>query len=602
MYDTLGRPVSASVIVDGAEKLQLQNEYNANNQLIKQFRLLPDKTITTTFAYDDNGRLTTYNSGTGDSSTLTYDSLNRLSTVTDHTNQRTYSYADGAEENTTTTRVSRVTYTGAGSGSGFTPLTYTYTYDSRGNILTISDPISGNRSYEYDALGQMTKETIGGTTYTYTYDTVGNLTSYNGIILSYTDSVWQDRLTRVTLNPTYGPIEDPIPYNGGLLDGGIIVEEEIGIIVGGAQVYDEAGNPTSYANGTARWNFTWDGRELKTAVPQGIGSSVSYTYDENGLRTTKTVGDTTHTYLYAADGTLIRETRSNGDTMEFLYDHAGQPYALILNGTVYYYVVNLQGDVVRIVDESGNTVVSYVYNAWGKSLPVNTNTDNDFVIASADISNPTISNAEIVAEMNPLRYRGYYYDTDTGFYYLQSRYYDPNLGRFINADSYASTGQGLLGNNMFAYCRNNPVCRKDIPGTTSVEIFDNEFDPTDDDNKFGGGHTGGSNSYKVSYNGWRSSIYRGGNDFTVKSNEVKMNPQTGNVKTSHGISLDVNPEALSKFGGAYRIETIPEGLNIIQRGSRAEHFEIVPAYEMPLVKFQGLLNHITFTGPYWEAR
>ena len=364
-----------------------------------------------------------------------------------------------------------MTYTGAGSGSGFTPLTYTYTYDSRGNILTISDPISGNRSYEYDALGQMTKETIGGTTYTYTYDTVGNLTSYDGVTLSYTDSVWQDRLTEVTINlQIFDPEDGLIPYDGGLLDGDIIVDEEIDIIGVGAQVYDEVGNPTSYANGTNRWNFTWDGRELKTAVPEGIGNSVSYTYDENGLRTTKTVGDTTHTYFYAADGTLIRETRSNGDTMEFLYDHAGQPYALILNGTVYYYVVNLQGDVVRIVDADGNTVVSYVYNAWGKPLSVTTNIPNTG-IATAAISNPTISNAEIVAKMNPLRYRGYYYDTDTQLYYLQSRYYDPNLGRFINADSYSSTGQGILGNNMYAYCGNNPIARADTSGNFFFTIL-----------------------------------------------------------------------------------------------------------------------------------
>lgn len=114
----------------------------------------------------------------------------------------------------------------------------------------------------------------------------------------------------------------------------------------------------------------------------------------------------------------------------------------------------------------------------------------------------------------------------------------------------------------------------------------------------GKGIESGSKFFKVDYSGGESPVYRGGNDFTVKSNEVKINPQTGNVKTSHGVSLDVNPETVSKFGGAYRIETIPEGLNIIQRGSRAEHFEIVPAYEMPLEEFQELLNQITFTGPY----
>lgn len=93
-------------------------------------------------------------------------------------------------------------------------------------------------------------------------------------------------------------------------------------------------------------------------------------------------------------------------------------------------------------------------------------------------------------------------------------------------------------------------------------------------------------------------VYRGGDDFTVKSNEIKINPETGNVKTSHGVSLDINAESVSKFGGAYKIEKLPEGLKIIQRGMRAEHFEIVPTYEMPLETFQNLLNQIVVSGPY----
>lgn len=107
-----------------------------------------------------------------------------------------------------------------------------------------------------------------------------------------------------------------------------------------------------------------------------------------------------------------------------------------------------------------------------------------------------------------------------------------------------------------------------------------------------------SNSPKVNYKGEERSVYRGGDDFTVKNNEIKINPETGNVKTTHGVSLDVNPDSLSKFGGAYRIDSLPEGLKIIQRGIRAEHFEIVPAYEMPLETFQQLLNQIVVSGPY----
>jgi len=96
----------------------------------------------------------------------------------------------------------------------------------------------------------------------------------------------------------------------------------------------------------------------------------------------------------------------------------------------------------------------------------------------------------------------------------------------------------------------------------------------------------------VEYGGNKVPIYRGGNNFILKANEIKINPQTGLVKTTHGISLDVNTDVISKFGGAYRIESIPEGLKIIQRGQRLEYFEIVPAYEISVEQFQSLLNQI----------
>ena len=120
-----------------------------------------------------------------------------------------------------------------------------------------------------------------------------------------------------------------------------------------------------------------------------------------------------------------------------------QPLAMKYNNTLYYYVLNAQGDVVRIVNSSRSVVASYTYDPWGK----------------------IISSSGTLADINPLRYRGYYYDSETGFYYLQSRYYDPEIGRFINADSYASTdATGLLSTNMFAYCENDPVNRSDPDG------------------------------------------------------------------------------------------------------------------------------------------
>ena len=156
-----------------------------------------------------------------------------------------------------------------------------------------------------------------------------------------------------------------------------------------------------------------------------------------------------HQYIYAG-GKLLRETISDATTtktLDFNYDNVGMPYSLIYNNgtttTTYYYITNLQGDVMYLADASGNEVAAYDYDPYGK----------------------VISSTGDLAEINPLRYRGYYYDTETGFYYLQSRYYDPEICRFINADSYASTEQGFIGYNMFAYCDNNPVIRFDNGGT-----------------------------------------------------------------------------------------------------------------------------------------
>lgn len=116
---------------------------------------------------------------------------------------------------------------------------------------------------------------------------------------------------------------------------------------------------------------------------------------------------------------------------------------------MYYYVTNLQGDILGIVDGTGAEKASYTYNAWGE----------------------LISSSGTMAEINPLRYRGYYYDEDLGFYYLHNRYYDPVICRFISPDENLCTGQGIVGNNMFAYCCNNPVSRVDSEGTFFNTIF-----------------------------------------------------------------------------------------------------------------------------------
>ena len=146
----------------------------------------------------------------------------------------------------------------------------------------------------------------------------------------------------------------------------------------------------------------------------------------------------------------------------FLYGASGEPLGFtvgdpdVFGGTTYWYITNLQGDVIGLLDEDGNRIANYAYDAWGSLLSL------------TDASGNTITDTTHPANLNPLRYRGYYYDSETGFYYLNSRYYDPEVGRFINADGYISTGQDITGYNMFAYCLNNPVNMVDPSGEIAI--------------------------------------------------------------------------------------------------------------------------------------
>ena len=296
--------------------------------------------------------------------------------------------------------------------SGFTNApTFCYTYTVDGKIA--SETANGATwNYTYDLQGQLLSASSSSAAYSYTYDAAGNILTANGNTYTYGDGDWADLLTT---------------YNGQSI------------------TYDTIGNPTSYYNGT-RWTMSWaNGRKLMSAASGS--TSLSFTYDVSGLRETKTVNNVTHTYSYAG-GRLLRETYGN-HVLDFAYDTNGAPYTLTYDGTKYYYITNVQGDVMRLIDTNGTKVAEYTYDPFGKVL----------------------SASGSMAEINPIRYRGYYYDTETGFYYLQSRYYDPTLCRFINADAFSSTGQGFVGNNMFAYCNNNPISLSDSTGTYAISVF-----------------------------------------------------------------------------------------------------------------------------------
>ena len=213
---------------------------------------------------------------------------------------------------------------------------------------------------------------------------------------------------------------------------------------GEAISYDGIGNPLSYRG----WTMNWQGGRQLASMTKG-SDTLSFAYNESGLRTSKTINSVSHSYVW--QGSKLAADITDAYALYFHYDSSGEVigFTRTANGadTEYFYVKNLQGDILKVITATGTEAATYTYDAWGKLLT-----------SSGDM-----------ADVNPLRYRGYYYDVETGLYYLQSRYYDPGTCRFINPDAFATTdADGILSANMFAYCENNPVRNTDITGAIGV--------------------------------------------------------------------------------------------------------------------------------------
>ena len=216
--------------------------------------------------------------------------------------------------------------------------------------------------------------------------------------------------------------------------------------------------------------MTWsNGRQLDSTNVGGM--NLSYSYNADGQRTSKSRSAYyTDEYVYYGTqlSTLIRNGVGYKHSLTFIYDDNGQAlgfyYDTNLNdsnpGTKYYYVCNAQGDVLQLRDHTNAPVANYYYDSWGKLLGI------------TDANGNAITAFNSVAVLNPIRYRGYFYDTETGFYYLNSRYYHPEIGRFINVDSRLNNSLGFLGYNLFTYCLNNPVNKVDWEGNKPGDLFD----------------------------------------------------------------------------------------------------------------------------------
>ena len=437
-YDSTGRLVRQQVLDNSKKNIySSQYGYDLNNNVSRFTSSADGVSVTENFEYGKDNLASKYTYPSGKTTTYTYDGiLRRNSTVINTTApiQQTYKYMASARGNNAQTTKIEEEILGGNS--------YKYTYDANGNITSVllkkstESAYTKQQQFAYDELNQLIRadDLAKNRTEVYTYDNGGNIlsttvypltwdslsgvTATDTTTYTYGDSNWKDKLT------AYG--DTPITY-------------------------DAIGNPLTYRGYTLTWQ---NGRQLASMKYGAI--NIGFTYDVDGLRTSKTIPNVglEHKYYYVGDR-LQYETLGGSSALWYFYDADGNPSGIRYkdnSGTVndYYFVCNWRGDVIQIYNASGTLVGSYTYDTWGKVT-----------------ENATSADTENITETNPIRYRGYYYDTETRLYYVNSRYYDPAVKRFLNSDDEllsAISTQTLTNKNYFSYCDNNPTVRVDSDG------------------------------------------------------------------------------------------------------------------------------------------
>ena len=436
-YDLANRPVRVKTAEAGQHVYTGQVAYDNVYGNLSEFAEKVGENrqeFGTKFGYDDENRPTslTYSASGKEigQSTTTIDKLNRTTFSAVKLGSKTFTSeyhfaAGGYGTGSVTNLVSSITQPGCNCGYG---------YDDNGNIASAT--LNGKwTGYTYDALGQLiqvndhsdTRSGENGTTWKYTYDLGGNIlkkerfayadttTPLETVTYEYGDANWRDKLTAV---------------NGSTIR------------------YDAIGNPLN--DGT--WTYTWqNGRQLQKMQKSGV--TAEFVYNADGLRVQKTVNGVVT--KYTLHGKNVVHMTSGTDELHFFYDAQNRPAVVVYNGTAYAYVKSLQGDIVALLNGAGNVVVSYVYDAWGAPI------------------GKSGSMAETLGSVQPFRYRGYVFDEETGLYYLRSRYYNSELGRFLNADT-------IYYCNLFCYCKNSPTRRFDANGKEDEDVYLNVYAATFD--------------------------------------------------------------------------------------------------------------------------
>ena len=433
-YDLIGRMVGT----DRSDGMKLRKVYDEKNR-VKGYTYQKDRVgHEVEFLYGDVEKQQKPGLGYGikingaQKIAYEYDALGRVIRTHNHfsdtnTSTQEYTYVSGKEAGVTTNLVASVREGNRAES---------YTYDACGNVETMversADGSERKIRYYYDALNQLVREDNQkqNQTICYTYDVGGNM-------------VRRDE---------YRYIENPViteaPWRSDTFEyqtGGW--RDQLRFYNGQAITYDAMGNPLQYLGMQMEWE---KGHQLRHIT--GAGLDMYCMYNDSGKRIRKTVNGVTIDF-YLDGSAILMQTSSDGSRIDFFYDDKGNVFAMKYQNEMYFYRKNLFGDILGILDSHGTELVKYEYNSWGKLL------------------NLTDYSSNGLGRRNPFRFKGYYYDEELGMYYLNSRYYDPETGRFVSADDVEVLEveqENLAQYNLYAYCLNNPVNRADESGELSI--------------------------------------------------------------------------------------------------------------------------------------
>lgn len=439
-YNNVDRKTSTSY--NGVKRYEYT--YDANGNVLSEKDLLTG--VTTNYAYDADDKLKEKSDSTGKKNTYTYDKNGNLLTsvfssgTTAITVNRTVDKNDQVTTITSGNTAASFTFTENDQLAGLKNKNGTFTlydYDGAGQLLRLlttnsSGTLIESFDYTYDTKGnRLTEKTKDGTAQ-FTYDKSGQLIKEvrpNGDIYEYAyDAVGNRLVKKVTKGSTV--TTDTYTYDA---------TNQLTTINGTTVAHDKNGNLITDAKRT----YVYDAEDRLIEVKEGTTTIAKYQYNSNGLRVSKTTGSTTIFYIYDENNNVVLEADQNGNILSsYVYDNGNRPLTMTKGGKTYTFHSNAHGDITTVTDELGTVVATFEYDVWGNIL----------------------KESGTFASEVPFRYAGYRYDPETKLYYLQQRYYHPEIGRFLTLDPVLGDKENPITQNGYAYADNNPVMMVDPDG------------------------------------------------------------------------------------------------------------------------------------------